>query len=357
MLPGEGHSSGGQDWTDESLYHQNSDWIATTSAPSFELQHATHHQGVQSSFSLPSASADPELDPLRAGATGAFPSFHQSQNWDLDDEYHGNLYGWPSVPSATPYNIPTTQPLTSPNALRDFHGPAAMPPIGPLDAVSGPLGQDPGSQIAQQDFANYRSFLSPPIARVSSRTPPALNPPLTRLHTVAQETTSTTQAQQTGPKSASSGKTLSPSSAQVSPTRKRKGGQRSPSSRQAFPKTPFQPNEEEEARRIHMASLSRGGSLVSSMSSHSRGMNEQETLGMEGNLRAAESTMLETIGAGKTPGVLRALQPGDGPSEQFTLPPGKGFPIQIGSELFRLSGASIMSDCQCLDSGWSSGMC
>jgi hypothetical protein len=26
------------------------------------------------------------------------------------------------------------------------------------------------------------------------------------------------------------------------------------------------------------------------------------------------------------------------------LPPGKGFPIQIGSELFQLSGASIMSD-------------
>jgi len=354
MLPGEGDRSGGQDWTDESLHHQNSDWIATTSGPSFDLDYATPSHGAEHPFPAPNASADPELDPLRAGATGAFSSFHQSQNWNLDDEYHAGSYGWPSVPSASPSSVRSIQPLTNPTAIRDVHDSAARPPIRPLNVVSGPLGQDPGSQIAQRDFANYRSFQSPPFPREPSRTSPVLSPPLTRIHTVAQETTSTSQAQQAGPQSASSGKTLSPSSAQVSPSRKRKGGQRSPSSRQAFPRTPFQPNEEEEARRIHMASLSRGGSLVSSVSSHSRGLNEHETLGVEGNLRAAESTMLETIGA---PGVLRALQPGGEPSEQFPLPPGKGFPIQIGSELFRLSGASIMSDCQCPGNVCPSGMC
>ena len=353
MPPGEQDRSGGQAWTDESLHHQNSDWIATTSGPSFDLGYATLSHGAQHLFPAPNASADPELDPLRAGATGAFSSFHQSQNWNLDDENHAGSYGWPSVLSASPFNVPSIQPLTNPTATRDVHNSAARPPIGPLTVVSGPLGQDPGSQIAQRDFANYRSFLSP-VPREPSRTSPVLSPPLTRIHTVAQETTSTSQARQAGPQSASSGKTLSPSSAQVSPTRKRKGGQRSPSSRQAFPRTPFQPNEEEEARRIHMASLSRGGSLVSSVSSHSRGLNEHETMGVEGNLRAAESTMLETIGA---PGVLRALQPENGPSEQYPLPPGKGFPIQIGSELFRLSGASIMSDCQCPGNVCPSGMC
>lgn len=355
MLPGEGDSSGGQGWTHESLYHHSSDWIPTTTGPSFDLGYATPSQVVQPPFPSPNASADPEFGPLRAGATGAFPSFHQSQNWNLDDEYHRTSYGWPSVPSATPTNVQPIQSLANPVAISNVHEPAARPPIGPLNnVVNDPLGQDLGSQISQRDFANYRSFLSPPIARDSSRTSPAPTPPLTRIHTVAQEPTSTSQAQQAGPKSASSGKTLSPSSAQVSPTRKRKGGQRSPSLRQAFPKTPFQPNEEEEARRIHMAPLSHGGCLVSSMSSHSRGVNEQETLGVEGNLRAAESTMLETIGA---PGVLRALQPGNGPSEQFPLPAGKGFPIQIGSELFRLSGASIMSDCQCPTNVFRSGMC
>lgn len=354
MLPGEGDSSGGQAWTDESLYRHNSDWITPTSGPSFDLGYATPSHVIQPPFPSPNASADPASDPLRAAATGAFPSFHQSQNWNLDDEYHRASYGWPSVPSATSTNLQPIHSLTNPIAVGHVHEPAARPPIGPLNVVSGPLGQDPGSQISQRDFANYRSFLSPPIARDSSRTSPVPTPHLTRIHTVAQETTSTSQPQQAGPKSASSGKALSPSSAQVSPTRKRKGGQRSPSLRQAFPKTPFQPNEEEEARRIHMASLSQGGSLVSSMSSHSRGANEQETFGVEGNLRAAESTMLETIGA---PGVLRALQPGNAPSEQFPLPAEKGFPIQIGSELFRLSGASIMSDCQCPTNVFPSGMC
>lgn len=342
MLPGEGDSSGGQGWTDE-RYHQNSDWSPTTSGPSFDLGYASPAQVIQHPFPSPNVSADPEPEPLRAGATGAFSSFHQSQNWNLDDEYHRGSYGWPSVPSATSTNVQPIQRLTNLNAIRDVHDPAAGPPISPLNVVNCPLGQDPGGQTSQRDFANYRSFLSPPIARDSSRTSPAPSPPLTRIHTVAQETTSTSQAQQSGPQSISSGKTLSPSSAKVSPTRKRKGGLRSPSSRQAFPKTPFQPNEEEEARRIHMASLSHGGSLVSSMPTQPGGMNEQEILGAEDNLRAAESTMLETIGA---PGVLRALQPGNEPSEQFPLPAGKGFPIQIGSELFRLSGASIMSDCQ-----------
>lgn len=35
------------------------------------------------------------------------------------------------------------------------------------------------------------------------------------------------------------------------------------------------------------------------------------------------------------------------PSKKCSLPPEKVFPIQIGSELFRLSGASLASDGQC----------
>ena len=39
----------------------------------------------------------------------------------------------------------------------------------------------------------------------------------------------------------------------------------------------------------------------------------------------------------------------DAPQEaRSSLPPEKGFPIQIGPELFRLSGTSIMSDCESL---------
>ena len=346
MPPGEGNGSGAQDWTDESLYQQNSDWIGTTSAPHFDLQHATSLHDVQRRLQLPSASADPELDPLRAGATGAYASFDHGQSWNLDDEYQGDLHGWSGLLVSTAFDPSSSQPLTGPNALGNIDDAGARPPTGSLSAVSGALGQNSGSQTAQRNFTSHRSFLSSPALREASKTPPAAAPALTRLHSIAQEPSSSRDHQITS-KTSTGGQTLSPSSAQAPPTRKRKGGQRPPSSRQAFKKTPFQPNEEEEARRIHMASVSRGGSLVSSTSSQSRRTNEQESVRTEENLRAAESRMLESMGAGRTPGVLRTPQLGDGPSEQFSLPPGKGFPIQIGSELFRLSGASIMSDCQC----------
>ena len=42
--------------------------------------------------------------------------------------------------------------------------------------------------------------------------------------------------------------------------------------------------------------------------------------------------------------ILRDRQLDAFSDQQGGLPPEKGFPIQIGSELFRLSGASIMSD-------------
>lgn len=50
--------------------------------------------------------------------------------------------------------------------------------------------------------------------------------------------------------------------------------------------------------------------------------------------------------AGKTPGILRAVPGNNNPSPSI-LPAEKVFPIQIGSELFRLSGASIASDGEC----------
>ena len=46
----------------------------------------------------------------------------------------------------------------------------------------------------------------------------------------------------------------------------------------------------------------------------------------------------------KTPGVLRTGDSALLRNGQPTLPAEKSFPIQIGSRLFRLSGASIMSD-------------
>ena len=95
-----------------------------------------------------------------------------------------------------------------------------------------------------------------------------------------------------------------------------------------------------------MAAFTRDASLVSESSSQSKGPGETSSAKQDNDLRAAESNMIENMGAGRAPGVLHNPNLGDTPSDAFTLPPGKGFPIQIGSELFRLSGASIMSDCQ-----------
>ena len=54
----------------------------------------------------------------------------------------------------------------------------------------------------------------------------------------------------------------------------------------------------------------------------------------------------ENKGNGIPPSILRNHQ-ADTPQEgRPGLPAEKGFPIQIGSELFRLSGTSIMSDCE-----------
>lgn len=54
----------------------------------------------------------------------------------------------------------------------------------------------------------------------------------------------------------------------------------------------------------------------------------------------------ETRPPPRVPGILRIRHGEDAQSGQQTLPPAKGFSIQIGSENFKLSGASIMSDGQ-----------
>lgn len=97
---------------------------------------------------------------------------------------------------------------------------------------------------------------------------------------------------------------------------------------------------DEDTRRSQAGQYARGGSSVSSTSGFSLSKSEAAD---DENLRPSQQ---ENSGAGKTPGVLRLGYGSNAQNGQFTLPPGKGFPIQIGSELFRLSGASIMSDGQ-----------
>ena len=101
---------------------------------------------------------------------------------------------------------------------------------------------------------------------------------------------------------------------------------------------------DEDGRRGQAGQYTRGASLVSSTSGFSRGEIELSKSEVAGGESPRQSRTRENRGAGKTPGVLRTGQGNDVQNGEFTLPPGKGFTIQIGSELFRLSGVSIMSD-------------
>ena len=88
-----------------------------------------------------------------------------------------------------------------------------------------------------------------------------------------------------------------------------------------------------------------GESIVSSVSGKSRSELDSFTSDVvKGKQAAGASSAANGQGPIKTPGVLRtgdALLLRNG---QNVLPPEKAFAIQIGWRLFRLSGASIMSD-------------
>lgn len=105
--------------------------------------------------------------------------------------------------------------------------------------------------------------------------------------------------------------------------------------------------EEDEIRPNNFASSARGDSTVSSMSGQSHSENPRSrSVGQDDEL-ASTMSRPEKIEAGMTPGVLRARPGFEADDGQHALPHTKGFSIQIGSELFKLSGASIMSDGQC----------
>lgn len=90
-----------------------------------------------------------------------------------------------------------------------------------------------------------------------------------------------------------------------------------------------------------------GGSVVSSASAQSR----TECLysrsdHLDDTFASGMPRKTENKEAGKTSEVIR-LRQGEEPMDgQYALPNAKGFSIQIGSEVFKLSGASIMSDGQ-----------
>ena len=124
-----------------------------------------------------------------------------------------------------------------------------------------------------------------------------------------------------------------------------------PRARQMFSnQNTFQPNDEEEVRRLHLGHMSnRAEPVDSSMSIQSRGAHDYtKSDNAEDDSRLGVSRSEADMGHGAVPGVVRSSDNADQELDvaKGTLPAGKGFLIQVGSETFKLSGASIMSDGQ-----------
>ena len=104
--------------------------------------------------------------------------------------------------------------------------------------------------------------------------------------------------------------------------------------------------EEDDLRSNQFGSSIGGGSTVSSVSGQSRGDNHLSRPDGQDDELTSTLSRSERKGTGTTPGVLRARSGYELEDGQRALPHAKGFSIQIGSEVFKLSGASIMSDGQ-----------
>ena len=103
--------------------------------------------------------------------------------------------------------------------------------------------------------------------------------------------------------------------------------------------------EDDESRTNRFGTSARGDSTVSSTSGQSRSENPQSRSEVQDDDFTSTMSRSEKKGAGMlTPGVLRSRPGFESEDGQQALPHTKGFSIQIGSEVFKLSGASIMSD-------------
>ena len=334
-----GRSDGaGQFWMAESVSDENSDWVATTTAPLFESPFyvTTDQQGHLENVDNTSAGA-----PLRP----AVSDFAADNSWLYGHltagDFNVSHWQWPSVSAPTTHYALTSSPSVHPYASWSGQG-TLGDSIGSSGIFAGEgLGEIQSPQIERRDFAPQQTAQS-----LSVSTNAGTSTPVTSLASATRSTASTTPNQSSRTQDRSQPK--SNESTTTSPTRRRNREvtQRSPAAKQTTTRAPIQPNEEEQARRIHMAAYTRGTSLLSETSSQSREAAEAKSARTESSLRAAESIMAQNMGAGRAQGVMRTPNPAQGANDEFSLPLGKGFPIQIGSELFRLSGASIMSDCQ-----------
>lgn len=102
--------------------------------------------------------------------------------------------------------------------------------------------------------------------------------------------------------------------------------------------------DEDESKTNQLGGSARGTSTISSASGQSRGENHISRSEGQDDEYTTTLSRTEKKGTENPPGVLRTRPGYELDDGQHSLPHAQGFSIQIGSEVFKLSGASINSD-------------
>lgn len=333
-------------WEDENaLLHSTPEhWFPATSAsPSNLIYYSSNFEG-HPPVTDASARNPAGLGPAGTPNDAFFHNPYQSFEFDIHQGQH-----WSDVPTQDNVTTITAVETASTSVGGDWAVPLPLgeSPRDSIGSVAEVLSKAGSEKTTQQDLNISRSLLSPSRSVVSSKNtkseslrPQRASKPLWEEPRTSRPPLSTQMTSGSGYNSPTAGQG-------GFDRRKNPGGPRATPSNRLFSRNPFEPQNEEEQRRKQFDLDTRGPSRMSSISGHSRG--ENETVGsdaMDDEFTSSMSRRSENRGAGTTPGVLRTRQ-GDGMQNgQRTLPHAKGFSIQIGSEIFKLSGASIMSDGQ-----------
>lgn len=348
------------DWDDQNLLlsPNGEHWLRTASASaSASASAAARSLRFDSSAFQVQAGGQPQISNANAGdlsdlttnlnpVDNAFFSHpsqlfafdtHQGQHWsDLPSQEHGNL----STEAALIGSGGEKPPLLGVDEL-------SLDSIGPVGESSSQSGGEKGER---QDFNISRALLSP--SRNSTASKSQVTEPIKpqRPNRQSREEPLPNQPFTKTPMSTPSGYNSSNPGPGAFDRRKNTHpypGHKGTSMNRVFSRSAPEIQDEDESRRNQLGLYTRGGSVVSTASGHSRSDNalfRSDTMDDE-NISGA-SIRSENKGAGRTPGVLRTRQGEDLQNGQQSLPHAKGFSIQIGSEIFKLSGASIMSDGQ-----------
>lgn len=330
---------------------QHEHWFSATSASSVDnplsyyASNSYNHQPQpqpqpQAQFANPSARAPSAIAPAAANSSNAFFNHaNQPLDYDILQGQH-----WSDLPTQDNATAPAA--VGSLNSGGDWTNPLAAveSPRDSIGLVGEGLSKADSDKGPRQDLTISRSLLSPSRSVISASK--SLIESNKARHATKRDEPRSNKPSQTLPMSAGSGYS-SPNAGHGSFDRKRSAtAQKTTTLNRMFVRNPPEPQNEEDPGRRQYGINSRGPSRVSSVSGQSRGENETFSSDVQDDELASSVSRRSENRAGRTPGVLRARQGDDVYNGQNPLPHAKGFSIQIGSENFKLSGASIMSDGQ-----------